>query len=139
MELGRIVKPSEGQRGAALVEFAILLPLLLVVVMGIIEFGYALAQQLDVRHGARETSRLIAVDNFDLNTACDRMELSIGVIIDVTRASDTVGDDATANVTANLNTLTGFFDGWLPSTLSSEVKVRIEQPPNWPTGPQACP
>ena len=120
-------------------EFAILLPLLLVVVMGIIEFGYALAQQLDVRHGARETSRLIAVDNFDLNTACDRMELSIGVIIDVTRASDTVGDDATANVTANLNTLTGFFDGWLPSTLSSEVKVRIEQPPNWPTGPQACP
>lgn len=51
MELGRIVKPSEGQRGAALVEFAILLPLLLVVVMGIIEFGYALAQQLDVRHG----------------------------------------------------------------------------------------
>lgn len=129
-------KPTD--RGAALVEFALLMPLLLLLVLGIVDFGWALAQNLDVRHGARETSRLIAVDNYDLTTACDRMDLSTGATITLSRSGDLVGDDATANVTADLKTLTGFFDSWLPSTLTSEVSVRIEQPPTWPTGLQVC-
>lgn len=127
------------ERGAALVEFAVLLPLLLLVVLGIVDFGYALVQNLDVRHGARETSRLIAVDEFDLTEACNRMDVSTGVTIALSRATNDIGDEATAKVTANLNTASGFFDAWLPNTIDSEVSVRMEQTPTWTTLPQACP
>ena len=116
-----------------------MMPLLLLVVMGIIDFGYALVQNLDVRHGARESSRLIAVDDFTLTEACDRMEVASGVTIELGRGGDAVGDWANVNVTANLNAATGFFSGWLPSTLSSEVRVRIEQAPTWTPGSQVCP
>ncbi len=68
--------------GAALVEFAVLMPLLLMLVLGIVEFGYGLAQHLDVRHGAREASRLVAVDYGSsqaiTDAVCDRMDLSSG-------------------------------------------------------------
>ena len=49
-------------RGAVLVEFALVAPLLFVLLFGIIEFGFAFVQWLDVRHGARETARLVAVN-----------------------------------------------------------------------------
>jgi len=120
--------------GAALVEFAVLLPLLLSVLMGIVEFGWALSQQLDVRHGAREVSRMVATDDFDLTDACGRMDLSTGAVITLSGSGGSVGDAATVNVTTTLRTLTGFFDSFLPATLSSEVRVRIEQAPSWPPG-----
>ena len=50
------------QRGAAMLEFAIVLPLLLVLLFGIIEAAWAFNQQLEVRHGAREGARLVAVN-----------------------------------------------------------------------------
>ncbi len=132
-ELGTKKTAKGSDRGAALLEFAMLLPLLLLVMLGIVDFGWALAQNLDVRHGARETSRLLAVDHFDFTTACNRMDLATGVTITVSRSGGAVLDEATATVTADLNTLTGFFDGWLPSTLTSEVKVLMEQAPTWST------
>jgi Flp pilus assembly protein TadG len=125
---------ANGDGGAAIVEFAVLLPLLLAVVMGIIEFGWALSQQLDVRHGAREISRMVATDDFNLSEACDRMDLSSGATITLAGSTGTVGDEAVVNVTAPLATITGFFDGWLPANLTSEVRVRIEQPPTWVGG-----
>ena len=127
------------ERGAALVEFAMLLPLLLLLVLGIIDFGWALAQQLDVRHGARETSRLVAVDEFVLATACNRMDLNTGVSIELAGSGSGVSGTAVVGVTAPLATLTGFFDSWLPATISSEVEVRIEQPPGWTDGVTPCP
>ena len=126
----------ERDRGAALVEFAMLMPLLLVMVMGVVEFGYTLAQHLDVRHGAREVSRMIATDDWDATEACDRMDLATGVVITLSQPGlDEVGAEAGANVTGPLVTITGFFDGWLPATLTSDVRVRMEQPrTTWAVG-----
>jgi hypothetical protein len=45
------------ERGATLVEAAIVLPLLLVVLMAIVEFGLAFKDNLSVGHGAREGAR----------------------------------------------------------------------------------
>jgi len=127
-----------GDQGAALIEFAVLLPLLLAVVMGIIEFGWTLSQQLDVRHGAREISRMIATDDYTLAEACNRMDLSTGATITLAGSGGSVGDAAMVRVSVPLQTVTGFFDGWLPSDLTSEVRVRIEQPPSW-VGGGTCP
>lgn len=47
----------DGQRGQALVEFALILPILLLVVTGIMQFGILLAGQISLVNGVREASR----------------------------------------------------------------------------------
>src|SRR6266567_8451948 len=49
-------------RGAAAVEFAIMLPLLLLLVFGIIDFGRALNAQVTITQAAREGARLTALN-----------------------------------------------------------------------------
>jgi Flp pilus assembly protein TadG len=48
-------------RGAAAVEFALVLPLLLLLVFGIIDFGRALNAQITLTQAAREGARLAAL------------------------------------------------------------------------------
>jgi Flp pilus assembly protein TadG len=54
-------KRSGGERGSVAVEFALLLPLLLMVVFGLIDFGRALNTQLTLTQAAREGARLAAL------------------------------------------------------------------------------
>lgn len=49
-------------RGAAVVEFALLLPLLLLLLFGIIDFGRALNAQITITQAAREGARLVALN-----------------------------------------------------------------------------
>jgi len=48
---------SRGETGASAVEFAIILPVLLVVVFGIIEFGFAIYDKTMITHASREGAR----------------------------------------------------------------------------------
>lgn len=48
-------------RGAVAVEFALLLPLLLIVIFGVIDFGRALNAQITITQAAREGARLAAL------------------------------------------------------------------------------
>lgn len=52
-------------RGAALVEFALLLPLLLLLVFGVIEFGRGYHTKTTLTHAAREGVRVAALDSGD--------------------------------------------------------------------------
>ena len=60
----------EGERGAALVEMALVLPLLLLIVFGIIEFGTTYSNYLGLRDGVRQSARSGAVGNFGQSTTC---------------------------------------------------------------------
>lgn len=51
------------ERGAAAVEFALVLPILLVLVLGTIEFGRAYNTQISLTHAARESARTMAITN----------------------------------------------------------------------------
>ncbi len=51
----------QDQRGQALVEMAIVVPILLLIVFGIIEFGYIYYHQLDITSAARMGARSAAV------------------------------------------------------------------------------
>jgi Flp pilus assembly protein TadG len=52
---------SSADRGAAAVEFALLLPLLLLIVLGIVDFGRILNAQVTLTQAAREGARLVAL------------------------------------------------------------------------------
>lgn len=59
--------PGGDQRGAALVEFAILAPLLLMLLFGIVSVGIAFNHNLALTHAARESGRFAAtlpISNF---------------------------------------------------------------------------
>ena len=55
---------SRDDRGAAAVEFAIVVPLLMLVVFGIIQFGTIYSDFISVREGTRDAARQGAVANF---------------------------------------------------------------------------
>ena len=148
------VKPllrKRRERGANLVEFALLAPLLIVLLFGTIEFSWMFATNLDVKHGAREGARITAVNtpdtgNVDLAAEiCGRMSLvGSDTATTITWASDgtpAVGEGLTVTVSTPLVTLTGIMDwafGGL-TTLDSTVEMRIEQPPDWSDGTENCP
>lgn len=71
-----------GERGAALVEMALVLPLLLMVVFGIIEFGTTYSNYIGLRDGVRNAARSGAVGNFGQSSFCgleDADEASVAV------------------------------------------------------------
>lgn len=53
------------ERGAAAVEFALILPLLTVLLFGIIEFGRAYNAQVTLTHAVREGARALAIGDED--------------------------------------------------------------------------
>lgn len=139
--MGLKSRGGSGQRGASLVEFAIVLPLLIILLLGILEFGWALAQHLDTRHMAREALRVAVVDGTDAevtNRICnDDIVNSSDVTAILREGGSNVGDEASVTITADLQQITGFFGwAWGPSpTVTSQVFGRVEQPAtNWTPG-----
>ena len=57
-------KPKNGERGASAIEFAVILPLLLVVLFGIIEFGFVLYNKAVLTNACREGARAGIVSAF---------------------------------------------------------------------------
>lgn len=154
-------RQRQPERGAALVEMALVTPLLLLLLFGIIEFAWVFSSNLDVRHGAREGARLAAVnyptgpvsssppprtdaDRTALITAmCSSMDIASGVTVELV-STGPVGATATATASAPVDTLTGFLDWAIPSgtILTSSVEIRVEQPATWtntPAGGLPCP
>ncbi|WP_120523122.1 TadE family protein [Arthrobacter celericrescens] len=56
-------RAREESRGAVAVEFALVVPFLLLLVAGIIEFSHALGVQISVTQAAREAARTYAITN----------------------------------------------------------------------------
>src|SRR5690606_23570198 len=84
--------------GASVVEFAFLVPLLILLLCGIIEVGWLFTQNLDVRHGAAEAARLAAVDG-EIDTVCERLDVAAsGARVTFERDSNDVGSEVRATV-----------------------------------------
>jgi len=64
------------ERGASAVEFALVTPVLVVLVFGIIAFGIVLAQQLSISNAARQAARAGVVDVSSQNT-CGAIQTAI--------------------------------------------------------------
>ncbi len=122
-----------------MVELALILPLLLLLLFGVIEGSWAFAQANDVRHGAREGARLAAVDFGDVAAVgaetCSRMDLTSGATVTLSpgNSSSDPGNRGTIGrirVSVGYGSLTGFIDAFSGTTLSSDIEFVLEQPRN---------
>lgn len=141
------IRRSAGSRGSALVEMALVAPFLIVLIFGVIDTAWLLADLNEVRHAAREGGRQAAVNagdaNFVVAMACQAMDDSTATTVSIDGAGGSLGNDLEVTVNKQVDTLVGLTD-WAfnpPVDLHSTSTFRIEQTPvMWSdvTG-QACP
>jgi Flp pilus assembly protein TadG len=109
------------ERGAAAVEFALVLPILVLILFGVIEFGGVYNAQLMVTGAAREGAREMAVggDPADAEAAAVAAVVVAGAdALDVTVSPATcaAGSDVTVTVVYDRPFLTGLFGATLELT-----------------------
>jgi len=109
----------ERERGAAAVEFALILIPLLVLLLGIIEFGYIFNQQLTVTNAAREGARVLAItkDSAQAISAAGSAASSLNgtpaISIVAVCPTDGSAGDAKVSLTIPMTTITGI-EGIVP-------------------------
>lgn len=102
------------ERGAVAVEFAIVAPVLVMLLLGIMEFGRAYNAQVTLSSAAREGVRVMAIGN---NSTAARTAVKNAVTglqpaladgnITITPSSCTAGVQTTVKITYTLTTMTG--------------------------------
>ncbi|WP_104172061.1 TadE/TadG family type IV pilus assembly protein [Arthrobacter sp. Y81] len=102
------------ERGAVAVEFAILAPVLVMLLLGIMEFGRAYNAQASLSSAAREGVRVMAISNDQAaaRTAAKNAAVSLkpaltDANITFGGASCTPGAQMTITISYNLSTMTG--------------------------------
>jgi Flp pilus assembly protein TadG len=88
----RCARTSRGdnERGAAAIEFALVTPLLLLLVMGVISYGYMLSFRQALSQGAAEGSRATAVSPFP--AAADRQQEGLDALNEALGSYDVTCD-----------------------------------------------
>lgn len=102
------------ERGAAAVEFALVLPILVLILFGMIEFGGAYHAQLMVTGAAREAAREMAVGGDTAAATSRAVEAAVGIPaadldVAVAPAACAAGTDVTVTVSYDRPFLTGLF------------------------------
>ena len=101
----RAGRQRRGDAGAAAVEFALLLPVLLIIVFGIIDFGRALNAQIELTGAAREGVRLVALGYPDATIQSQTVAAAPGLsgVTVTVAASCSPGAGPTANAQVDVS------------------------------------
>ena len=133
-----LLKNTSRSRGIATLEFVIIMPVLLILLFGVMEYGWMLTKSGEVvnaaREGARAGARADAV-NGDINSVVDERMTQAGMggagyTTTITNAA-TVGDPVTVEVSVPYDgqvELIGFFLVPVPATLEASVSMAKEGP-----------
>ena len=102
------------ESGAAAVEFALVFPMLMLVLFGIIEFGAMYNAQLMITGAAREGARSMAISGDPVTAKLDTLEAATGVSlaaaeVSFSRATCAIGQDVSVVITHKQHFLTGMF------------------------------
>ena len=138
--------PGRGEDGAAAVEFALLLPLLVLLLFGFIQFGLAFNSRIQATNAAREAARMavVGIDDFDNIGGASfwnivRDQAGVGSISDCTFVTENVvGGQLTVTFDFPIDLVIPFLPS--PSSLqtgTARASMRIEQLSN-PLGPGGC-
>jgi hypothetical protein len=147
-------RSEQGQRGVAMVEFAIILPLLLVLTFGIIEFGLVLYNKQVITNASREGARagIVAADpRYDAtyiesvvdtyvadNLVTFGADKDPDVYVNGYSSNPSLGDELKVDVEFDyqflvlppllslLSAVSDDFSGWSPLTLRASTLMRYE-------------
>jgi Flp pilus assembly protein TadG len=119
-------RAERNERGAAAVELALVLPLVLLLVCGIVDFGRMLNIQITLSAAAREGARWAALNqpNPASRVALAAPGLAPVVTVSGCPASPPPGTNATVVASTTytlltpLNTISGLFGGGVPGTVT---------------------
>jgi Flp pilus assembly protein TadG len=108
------------ERGAAAVEFALILPVFLLLIVGMLEFARAYNAQISISNAAREAARVMAIHDSPAQARTSAIAAAVSLnpeLVDgdiaITPAScDAAAPDTAVHVTISydLPLLTGFFE-----------------------------
>jgi len=141
---------GKNERGQSAVEFALVLPILIIILLGIVEFGWFLNAKITITSAAREGARVYAIhgDKTDVQT---RVTNAVANTLSPTTVQQISGSPALSTlkdvsgikmaevtVTGNVRGITGFFSkpfmGFFNAvinsdntlTMSSKASMRVE-------------
>lgn len=107
--------PEHSERGAAAVEFAIVLPVLLALLLGIMEFGRAYNTQISLTNAAREGVRVMAISNDPADAKAATKNAAVSLTpplvdsnISFSRPACIPTQQMTVTISYTLSTITGF-------------------------------
>lgn len=129
------MRSIHNQKGQSLVEFAIIVPILLLIVMGIFQFGMMLNAYLTIENVSREGARIgiIGSSDAEINSAIiasssnlDPLKLTVSITPD--EASRKSGDTLTVKVTYNYELTIPIISNLFNSeaVLNGQTSMRIE-------------
>lgn len=132
MNMGKIFKNKKGQ---AMVEIAIIIPILIIILMTIFEFGRIFNTYLIMTHASREGARSAALGSNDteisqtVNNSVSYLDASnLTISITPTKNSRTRGNNVTVNLKYNLDIIVPVIDKILPDpfNIESQTSMRVE-------------
>lgn len=140
MKLLRVRRKKDGERGQSLVEFVLVVPVFLMLVFAIVDFGIGFHAWISVTNGSREGARLGAVgtNSFDIEDAVRAKTANLDqdkLTVVVTNAEGAPGEPVSVEVEYELEYITplgGLLDfvggGAISDSvlLSSTTEMRLE-------------
>lgn len=125
----------KNESGQAAVEFALLLPILLLLLSGIMNFGWIFGNQLLANNASREAARYTAIHYYD-SSSDDDQSIAAGI---VTARAPTLnapavtvvssGDSITVSISSSVNLLTPLISSMFPNgqyLVTSQCTMRLE-------------
>ncbi|MDR6905398.1 Flp pilus assembly protein TadG [Agromyces sp. 3263] len=117
---------TRNERGAAAVEFALIIPLLLLLVFGVMEFSRLYNEQISLSNAARSAARVMAIGNNQANAknAAITAAPSLNPLLasgNVSISPGTCTPGATVNVTIDYTT--SMLTGWFGPTFALQGKA----------------
>ena len=127
----------KSEKGQAMVEFALLLPLLLLILSGIINFGWIFGNQLLANNAVREAARYTAIHYYDSSTDDDgavaagivaaRAPTLVSPIVTISKSAS--NDSITVNISSSVNLLTPLMSALFPDgqcSVTAQCSMRLE-------------
>jgi len=128
----KIFNLRRDSKGQSLVEFALVLPFLIILILGMIEFGWILNGKITLTSAAREGARVaIIYESADkakaaVKSAVDKSTESSSLIeVQSTTTFNEESKSAIVNVDAKINPIIGLFFT-SPVSLKAKAEMRIE-------------
>lgn len=124
-------KRCKREDGQAMVEFALILPIFLLILCGIIDFGWLFYNQLSLNNACREGARYAVVntaENADTIAIINHIENTTTTVfandgIDISVVYSSPGDPTSGDITVSMEAEISFFTPVLSTILGKEKTI----------------